>query len=232
MTHCHHPEHSCLAHHETSCVTLVPIFNHLEPDQMDEITALIRPIQLEKGETLYRAGDPSQALYIVNEGKIRITRLAENGKEQLLRVLDPGHFAGELSLFSESIHEDFAVATEETRICMITREDFQGLMLKYPSIAMKVLAEFSKRLEQSERLAARVTTETVETRLAKYLLDAQVTGTQVIELSMAKKDVASYLGMSPETLSRKLADLENQGFITMLSNKRIKLLNPDALANL
>jgi len=146
----------------------------------------------------------------------------------------PGHFAGELSLFSESIHEEYAVAMEETSVCMIHRKEFQDLLLKYPSIAMKVLAEFSKRLEQSQRQSARVATENVETRLAHYLIEVRglESATSIIELPMTKKDLASYLGTTPETLSRKLSDLEAQGFIRLISNRKIKLLDSTSLMNL
>jgi len=213
---------------------LVPIFNHLECDQMEEIMRVTRPVTYGKGQTIYQAGEPSDSLYIVSEGKIKITRMAESGKEQLLRVLLPGHFAGELSLFSESIHEEYAVAMEETSVCMIHRKEFQDLLLKYPSIAMKVLAEFSKRLEQSQRQSARVATENVETRLAHYLIEVRglESATSIIELPMTKKDLASYLGTTPETLSRKLSDLEAQGFIRLISNRKIKLLDSTSLMNL
>lgn len=237
MTSCnnpdHHTHHDC-AHEDTSCVSLVPIFNHLECDQMEEIMRVTHPVTYSKGQTIYQAGDRSESLYIVSEGKIRISRMSESGKEQLLRLLLPGHFAGELSLFSESIHEDYAVAMEETSVCMIHRKEFQDLLLKYPSIAMKVLAEFSKRLEQSQRQSARVATEKVESRLAHYLIEVRghEAATSIIELPMTKKDLASYLGTTPETLSRKLSELEAEGYIRLISNRKIKLLNPDALVNL
>lgn len=237
MTHCtthDHQTHPDLDHDETACVSLVPIFNHLECDQMEEIMRVTHPVTFSKGQTIYQAGDRSDSLYIVSEGKIRITRMSESGKEQLLRLLLPGHFAGELSLFSESIHEDYAIAMEQTSVCTIHRTEFQDILLKYPSIAMKVLAEFSKRLEQSERQAARVATESVETRLAHYLVEVLGTAhtSLVIELPMTKKDLASYLATTPETLSRRLSDLEAQGFIRLISNRKIKILDPDGLMQL
>jgi CRP/FNR family transcriptional regulator len=165
----------------------------------------------------------------VSKGKIRIYRLSESGKEQLLRVLHPGDFTGELALFSEKIHEAYADAMEETNICILKRSDLQSLLLKYPSISIKVLVEFSNRLEQSEKQATRFATEKVETRIALYLaecIDAE-SHSKEITLPMSKKDLASYLGTTPETISRKLFELEDEGYIKQKTHKRIEILDLD-----
>jgi CRP/FNR family transcriptional regulator len=103
--------------------------------------------------------------------------------------------------------------------------------LKYPSISLKVLAEFSSRLEQSEKQATLFATEKVETRIALFLVECMDNEKQSMEvvLPMNKKDMASYLGTTPETISRKLADLEEAGYIKQISNKKIKILNLDGL---
>ncbi|WP_066304586.1 Crp/Fnr family transcriptional regulator [Bacillus sp. FJAT-29814] len=217
---CHHHSHK-------SCVSLVPIFNHLEPEQMDEIMAAARSVFFKKRDLIYQAGEQSDSLYIVNRGKIRIYRLSESGKEQLLRILNPGEFTGELALFNEGVHENFAEAMVDTQVCLIKRSELQALLLKYPSISLKVLTEFSKRLEQSEKQTARFATEKVETRLALFLaecLDLDVSSTE-ITLPMSKKDLASYLGTTPETISRKLTDFETAGLIKQKPRKKIEILN-------
>lgn len=214
-----------------SCVSMVPIFNHLEVDQMDEIMTTIKPGHYKKGEIVYRAGDKSDSLYIVSSGKIRIYRLSKSGKEQLVRILTAGDFTGELALFSESIHESYAEAMEETEVCMITRSDLQEFLIKFPSISLKILSEFSIRLEKSEKQATRVSTEKVETRIALFLAECIDSETQSMEfvLPMSKKDLASYLGTTPETISRKLTELEDAGYIKQKAHRKIKVLDLDGL---
>lgn len=226
--HDHHHEH-CETHE--TCASLVPIFNHLEKEQMDEIMAVTHSVSYKKGEIIYYAGDQSDSLYILSNGKIKIYRLSESGKEQLLRILHPGDFTGELALFSETVHEEFAEAMEETSVCTIKRSEFQELLLKYPSISLKVLAEFSSRLGQSEKQTTWFSTEKVETRIALFLAEYVDTEKQSMEvvLPMNKKDMASYLGTTPETISRKLADLEEAGYIKQITNKKIKILDLDGL---
>lgn len=214
-----------------SCISLVPIFNHLEEEQMDEIMKVVNPTSYKKGETVYRDGEQSDSLYIVSSGKIRIYRLSESGKEQLVRILLPGDFTGELALFRESTHKAYAEAMTDTSVCMIRRDDLQAFLIDYPSISLKILSEFSNRLDISETQTTRFATESVETRLAFYLSENIVDKdkSMEIELPMTKKDLASFLGTTPETISRKLSDMEDAGYIKQKSNKKIEILDLDGL---
>jgi len=215
---------------ERSCICLVPIFNHLEAEQMAEIMEVVKSAAYKKGEIVYRAGEQSDSLYIVSKGKIKIYRLSESGKEQLVRILFPGDFTGELALFNESIHESYAEAMEDTNVCVITRSDLQKFLIKFPSISLKILSEFARRLETSEKQITRFVTEKVETRLAIFLAEcADKEQSSEFVLPMSKKDLASYLGTTPETISRKLAELEDSGYIMQLSNKKIRILDLDGL---
>lgn len=222
--------HNCGISHK-GCVSLVPIFNHLDADQMDEIMETVQSQSFEKGELVYRAGDKSDVLTIVNKGSLRIYRLAESGKEQLVRVLRPGEFTGELALFNEKVHENYAEAMEPTSVCQITRSALQDLLVKYPSISLKILQELSTRVDQSEQQATRFTTESTEQRLALYLADllGPDNESNIVTLPLTKKDLASYIGTTPETVSRKLKELEELNLIKRISSSKIKILDEDNL---
>jgi len=157
--------------------------------------------------------------------------LSESGKEQLLRILTPGDFTGELALFRESTHESYAEAMVDTDVCTITQTDLQDFLMRYPSISLRILGEFSNRLALSEKQTARFATESVETRLALFLAECleDDNGTNELTLPMSRKDLASYLGTTPETISRKLAELEDGGYIKQLSTRRIKIVDLEGL---
>lgn len=215
----------------SACVSLVPIFNHLGEEQMEEISQLTQSISVKKGEFLYRPEEESSNLYILNQGKIKIYRSSESGKEQIQRILYAGDFTGELALFNENLHDSFALALEDTEICKIKRDDLQKLLLKYPVISLKILEEFSERLLQSERQASRYATEKVESRLAMYLAETmdEMGGDLTFSLPMTKKDLASYLGTTPESISRKFLELEEMDLIEQGQNGTIKILDLDGL---
>ena len=215
--------------HVHSCVSLVPIFNHLEKEQMDEISATAHTRQFKKGEFIYQPQEESNSLYIVHKGFVRIYRLTESGKEQLVRFLGPGDFTGEMALFRSSLHDSFAEATRDTSVCVITKDELQPLLAAYPAISLKILAEFSNRLEQSERQTTIVATEKVEIRLAMFLVELLEEGSNIATLPMTKKDLASFLGTTPETISRKLGAMEDRGLIRHISNREIAIMDADEL---
>lgn len=219
-------------HHERACVTLVPIFNHLTKAQMDEIMDVVRTVTYEKGDFIYRADTPSDALYIVHRGEVKIYRLAESGKEQLVRLLQPGDFTGELALFNQSVHEAYAEATVDSEVCQINREDFQRLLVQYPTISLKVLTEFARRLDTSEKQTTRLATESVNQRIALFLVEC-VTEEKVneakIHLPMSRKDLASYVGTTPETVSRTLTEFEAAGLIKQEGQRTVQLLDIEQL---
>jgi len=221
--------HQCGGH--KTCVSIVPIFNHLEADQIAEITESVQSDSYKKGEIIYRAGDQSDSLYIVKSGRIRIYRLSESGKEQLVRFLNPGDFTGELALFSESVHEAYAEAVANTEVCLITRKDLQKFLMKFPSISLKILAEFSNRLENSEKQTTRVSTEKVETRLAQFIAERvnREEASMEFVLPMSKKDLASFLGTTPETISRRLTDFEEAGYIRQKQHRKIEVIDLNGL---
>ncbi|MFS0946940.1 Crp/Fnr family transcriptional regulator [Enterococcus casseliflavus] len=224
-------------HHEigdhAACIRLVPIFNHLEDSAMNYIAEKAHTKHYQKGEFLFRSQEKEDTLYIINRGKIRIYRLADSGKEQLVRILNPGDFTGEWTLFNpDAVHEEYAEATRDTVVCMIQQKDVQDFLEQYPAISLKLLAEMSKRLESSERQTTQVALESVITRLVLFLaenVEPEMGNSPTITLPMEKKDIASYLGTTPETISRKFGELEDEGLIQQLSGKRIKIQDLDDL---
>ena len=91
------------SHHEknhTNCIESVPIFKELTQEEMLEIAHITSAKTYEKGEFVYIAGDKGGTLFVLHTGRVKISRLNENGKEQVIRVVGPGEFIGELSLLS------------------------------------------------------------------------------------------------------------------------------------
>lgn len=226
--HCGHGKET--TEMQKMCISIVPIFNHLEPSEMNEIVKHTNSVSHPRGHTIYHEGDTSDGLYIVHKGRVKIYRLSENGKEQLVRILEPGDFTGELSLFNETVHDAYAEAMGKVELCVMNRDDFQSFLVKYPAISLKVLGEFSNRLAKTEKQAARIAMETTDTRIAMYLADlSEEENSNQVKLPMTRKDLASHIGTSPETISRKLTEFEEAGWIRQLSQREIEILDMDAL---
>lgn len=217
----------------TSCINLVPIFNHLDAESQAIIATKAFAKELKRNEFLYQAGDIDDSLYIVHQGQIRITHLAESGKEQLIRLLNPGEFTGEWTIFSDAgYHEHYAQATRKTNVCTIRREDLEELLKEYPDISTKILATMANRLQQSQKQTASIATEDVTNRIIYYLEDiARIDDEDetTIKLPMSRKDLASYLGTTPETISRRFKELEDKDLIKQLPKNKIHIPSVEEL---
>lgn len=213
----------CQGQTET-CIDRVPIFHSLDQEEKREVAQITRQKNVEKGELIYAMGDEVHSLFVIHSGLVKTYRLSDTGREQVLRVMKPGDFLGELALFSPSLMQHFAEALEPCTMCMIEAAPLRQLMAKYPSIAFKVLEELTARLERTEQLLEDISLHSVERRLAQALLDLSGEGS-VVELAVSKKDLASQLGMTSETLSRKLSQFEAEGWIEQSGQRRIVIKN-------
>lgn len=214
---CHH---HCESH--ASCIEHVPIFSSLSREERLEIAEIASSRSYEKGETIYRAGDGGGTLFVLYTGRAKLFRLHTNGKEQVLRVVQPGEFIGELSLFSSLPLTDNAQVLEATTMCVLQGERLKALMVKYPSIAFKVMDVLSRRLEKAENRIEAISLGSVTKRVAEALLELSADKKEIL-LPMTKGDLASQLGMSQETLSRKLTALQEEGLIALKGHRKIMI---------
>lgn len=220
---CHH----CLNKsevHEKNCIEKVPIFSNLTTEEMYEVAMTIIHREYKKGEAIYLEGDIAQKLFIINTGSVKITKVSEEGKEQIIRILNEGEFMGELSLFTNYPSKNNAETIEKTSICILDSKKINALMEKKPGIALKIIKDLSVRLENTESLIESLRLRDVEQRLADILLKL-ADESNVVSLSISKKDLAAHIGMSQETLSRKLTKFQEAGWIAQVGQRMITILD-------
>ena len=221
-------ELTCHGHGPYNCIDIVPIFHHLTHAEMLQVAAITTERTFGKGEVVYRVGDSRGELYVLHTGLVKVYRLSSEGREQVIRTIGPGEFLGELSLFSPSKQTDTAVVLEPARMCAIGWERLRSLMERMPSIAFKVMEQLSGRLEQTESLLEQTNLTRVEQRLARYLLEASQ-GKNPFVLGLSKGDLASLLGMTQETLSRRLSLFQQEGVLELQGQRGILIMDRDAL---
>lgn len=222
---------NCFQDRGNNCIEIVPIFSNLSRDEMIEVANITSEKTFEKGEMIYMAGDKGDKLYVIHSGEVKISRISDTGKEQVIRVLESGEFMGELSLFSSSSLRDNAEALSKTVMCVIHADMLKDLMSKYPGISIKIVEELSNRLENVEALIENISIHGVDRRVADILLDlADEVGE--VNLNMSRRDLASHIGMSQETLSRKLRSFEEKGWIKLIGHRKIIVVERSLLEDI
>lgn len=214
-----------------TCVSQVPIFAGLSAADQERVAALARPLLVGRGDFAYTPGAPAR-LMVVHKGRLRISRLAADGSEQVTRILGPGDFTGETSLLTGRGPVDHASALDDCGLCVFDHRDVAGLVREHPEVGLRMLAALAERLADTERRLSALTTRGVESRLGAYLLSLPQVGHGAavrVTLPLAKKDVASLLDTTPESLSRALRSLADRGLISSGPGRSISIPQPGLL---
>lgn len=223
------------------CATKVSIFTALSNEELMQITSLVAQMQFKKGDLIFREGQPFDKLYIINSGSMKVFKYNKDGKEQILYLLNEGEFLGDLSLFKKGVLPFSAIALEDITLCTIHKNDFDHLIKTNPSISLKVLEYAHDRILELENLIQTVTTKDIETRLASLLLNISKTFGQpseddpnqiYINLTMSREDMANFIGVTRETISRKLSYFQSQDMIEIIGNRALLIKSVNALKDL
>lgn len=218
--------------HRFECVRRVPIFAGLSPSDQHRIAETAVTRHFEANEQVYGAGERT-GLHIVHRGQVKVYRLTEGGSEQLVRLLFSGDFLGESALLADTVSDHFAVAILPSEVCSVSREGMRRLLVEQPTVALQMLQTVSHRLEAAEEMLAAVTGQSVGERVAQQLLHlAEQAGSTRFRLPMSQKDLASYLGTTPETLSRRLGSLQTARIIRLGPQRAVEILDRDRLHQL
>ena len=198
----------------TYCFSHVPIFKSLKPEQFEQVSQMITRHVYQKGEYVAMAGDLKKCLFIVRQGRVKIVKPMVDGKEHIVRIGEAGDFFGDTTLFSDMPLTTNIEALEETHICMINGDELKALFAQNPDFLFRMATVMSKRIDVIQENISDICHRDVATRVASFLV--KFSDSQPITIS--KKDMASYLGTTRESVSRKLSDFQRAGWIKVERN--------------
>lgn len=218
--------------HASSCITSVPVFKELKEDELKLLQKVTRSRQFEKGEFIFREGESSGALFVVNEGIIKLSKMSPEGKEQIVRLMFPGDFFGLPSLLRNDKHYVNAETIGKTVICLIEKKDFLQTMETNADLTYRFLLALNDRLYEADESVGFLSLMEVEQRLARALIlfqEKMNAGQEKFTLPISKKDLASYIGTTPESVSRKLLAFMSKKWIHMDGQRQIQILELECI---
>ncbi len=230
----------CNMCHKDSCIRQVPVFLALPDQELLKVESIIESEYYTKGSVVFREGEQSESLFVVNNGLIKLTQTSKEGKQHILRFLFPGDYFGQFALLHNKQHYATAEVVEGGYICRMRREDFMPLLASNAGLAFSFLKSVSEQLQQADELAGALHIFEAEKRLARLLLhlysrQSLSSGGEeeypMLHLPAAKKEFAAMIGTTPETLSRKLNQLESLGLIRV-NNRTVMILDILALSRI
>ena len=211
-----------------------PLFDGLDEESARALRRQMADVKLSRGEHLFLEGQDGDRLYVVLDGKIKLTRAATDGRENLLSVLGPGEMFGELSLFDPRPRTMSASAVTDVQLAALAHDDLRKWLTGRPDVAMHLLAALARRLRRTNEVMSDLVFTDVPGRVAKALLDLaarfgtrQEGGLQVNH-DLTQEELAQLVGASRETVNKALADFVARGWI-QLHPKSVLLIDPERM---
>jgi CRP/FNR family transcriptional regulator len=211
-----------------------PLFEALSEDDAEALRLGVIDVQLDRGQRLFSEGDTGDKLYIILAGKIKLTKAAPDGRENLLSVHGPGEMFGELSLFDPVPRTSSATAVTGAKLAGLAHDDMRTWLSTRPGVAMHLLQALAQRLRRINEVKADLVFTDVPGRVAKALLDLSdrfgvptPDGVQVNH-DLTQEELAQLVGASRETVNKALADFAARGWI-QLAAKSVLITDTDRL---
>ena len=204
----------------------VPLFSEMDISQLREISEISRVEQFKKNHHIFLENDNYRGFYIVLKGSIKVYRISSEGKEYILHLRKPPQPFADVPLFEEGgNYPANAQALEDSLLLFIPKEEFIELIRKNPSIALKMLAGFAKRMRKMTDKMEEISTKEVSNRLARFILEEIQKNDSIklkepfLRLTISKSTVATYLGTITETLSRTFKKFQDEHIIVVNGKK-------------
>ena len=201
----------------TAVLKAVPLFASFPEDQLRLLATNVTRRSAARSATIIAGGDPTDSLYIVLSGRLKVMMSDAEGKEVILSILTPGEFFGEMGLIDDEPRSASVVTMEPCELLALNRRDFNKCLAENFEMAMAVMRGLVRRLREADRKIGSLALLDVYGRVARLLLDMaeNVNGEKIVTRRLPKQDIAKMIGASREMVSRVMKDLQKGGFIEM-----------------
>ncbi len=223
----------------------IGVCDALNDDDLQFLAGVARRITFAKGQSLVTEGDPARHFFNINQGTTKLYKDLPDGRRQITGFAGIGDFIG----LAAGAHYAFSAETIDTvQLCRFDRVELRTVFARFPAIERRLLAVASHELVIAQEQMLLLGRKTAVERVASFLEIWYQRGTacrdqpsaaapnpgprHAIDLPMSRLDLADYLGMTVETVSRALAALRKRGVVSIAPDHRISILNAPQLAGI
>ena len=210
----------------------VPLLGSVPEADLRALAAFARERTIPKGGVILSQGAPGDALYLIRAGQVKVTVIAEDGREVILSVLASGSFFGEMALLDDEPRSAHVIAMSPTTLLQLRREDFHARLRSSPDLSVALLRELSRRLRRADDTITSLMLLDVNGRVAHLLLELAREeggdGHSRIARRLTHAAIGQMVGASRETVSRTMRNLVLRNVIEV-TRRDIRLLDDAAL---
>ncbi|MBE0612736.1 MAG: Crp/Fnr family transcriptional regulator [Burkholderiales bacterium] len=201
----------------TALLRNVPLLSLLSDAELALLARVVTRKSYARGNQILGAGDPTDSLYILISGRIKVLMSDLDGKEVILAILEPNEFVGEMGLIDNSPRSANVVALEACEVVCISKSDFKRCLAENFEMAMTVMRGLVKRLRDADKQIGSLALMDVYGRVARLLLETaeDLDGEKVVTRKLSKQDIARMIGASREMVSRVMKHLQEAGYVEL-----------------
>jgi CRP/FNR family transcriptional regulator len=204
-----------------TCIGSLWIFEKLAPEDVQALAKKALRRKMKKGEIVFMQGDEANEVFLIKGGRIKLTKVLENGTELMLDLRKPGDFVGENMFSEEGEYPVSAICLEDTLTCGFSRSQFEELVLKHPTVGLQVIKTLSERISWLTTRVSNLAVKNIEDRLYKILNNvAKEHGAQspkgvVIQFPLTHEDLSFLTGAHRVSVTRAMKALKKAGKIIL-----------------
>lgn len=216
-------------------LTQAGIFQGVDPAAAAALVKELKTETYPRGEVIIREGEPGDKLFIVAEGKVKLSRKSPDGRENLLAILGPSDMFGELSVFDPGPRTCSAIGITEVKCYVLDRPSLRRWIADRPRIAEQLLRVLARRLRRTNNMMSDLIFTDVPGRVAKALLQlaqrfgSSEGGTVRVRHDLTQEEIAQLVAASRETVNKALAEFAHRGWIH-LDGKSVVITDTERLA--
>ncbi|GAA1336620.1 Crp/Fnr family transcriptional regulator [Arthrobacter roseus] len=195
-----------------SCLTEVELFAYLSAQEIAAMDKVAPARLFRRGELLFSQSEPVTALFILKSGRVRVFRVAEDGKALTMAILEPGAVFGEMMLVGQRMYDNYAEAIEDATICQLSVEEVERFLLADPRIAIRISRLLGEQVARLEERLTDLALKPLSAQVASTLLKLSENITphrfnQGPTIHLTHEQLAGLLGASREATSKVMGEL-------------------------
>lgn len=209
------------------------LFGLCKGAELDDVMSAKSSIQYKKGQYIFYQNSRAAGIHCIHSGRVKVTRVNNDGKEQIIRLAYPGDNIGYRSLMADSDYSASAIAMEDSVVCFIPKEVFSNLIRTNPEINAQLIRLLSVKLGEAQKAMTNMALKPVRERLAEALLVLSKTynAEKNFTINIRREDLAHLVGTAKETTIRLLSQFKQENIISS-SGRSIKILDRNKLVRI
>lgn len=211
-----------------AAVREIPVFARLKDNQVSRLARHALISEFPKKSTFFSEDTSSQGLHVLLSGKVKLFKIAEDGKEQTIFVFGPGEPFCLCSAFSDGVLPANLGALEDSKVLFISPAEYEKLVHEDPTILMSMMRVMSRRLKEAMVMIDSLSLKQVPSRLAAYFMSREQNG--IVRMDISYRELSKIIGVTPEALSRAMKKMASRGLIE-INGPKITIINRKVMEN-